>query len=95
MAHGKTNLMRNIRKPAPKWVHRHEHPAGRDRRHGQSGYQPHARGKRFTVPKADRPPALNEPYVNLLRDLKPGARLRPEYRDADLARLLDLMGTES
>jgi len=82
MPHGKTLLMRNIRKPAPQWIHKHEHKAARDRRHDRD----RTTGAVRNWPRDLRAPAQNTPYVNLARDLKPKRwwKLRPE-RQIELA----------
>lgn len=68
MAHGKTLLMRNIRRPAPQWVHQH--------------FVPSVFFKDGPLPmtRADKKAADLQPYVNPARDLKPGRRLRSELQ---------------
>lgn len=69
MAHGKSLLLRNIRKPAPVPVYKHESVAMADRSNG---------GLAAVVQ------AKCEPYMNPGRDLKPGRRLRMELRSIPL-----------
>lgn len=67
MPNGVTNLMRNIRKPAPEWVHKHFVPEtiGPDK-------------KPLPISPADKHAADLQPYVNPERDLRKGRRLRKE-----------------
>jgi hypothetical protein len=67
MAHGKTLLMRNIRKPAPQWVHEHTAPTTAMRKADVLLGKVRARDI----------PDRCEPYTNPDRDLRMGRKNTP------------------
>jgi hypothetical protein len=83
MPSGITNLMNNIRRPAPEKLHdhradcgEHELPPVRDVRRKYIGES----GHRKTWPRDLRLPAVYGQHVNPARDLRKGRRLRAELR---------------
>ena len=78
MPSGVTNLMRNIRRPAPEWVHEHTGAnRGQRRMHAPKG--PNQFGVMQSGATVYRS-STNTPYVNPMRDLKRHARLRGSKR---------------